>query len=268
MIYDNLPLWYWATLAGVFGLLIGSFLNVVIYRVPAGESLMGRSHCPKCNHMIRGWDNVPVFSWIILRAKCRDCKQPISWRYPVIEATHAAAWVGIVLAFQYNTILIPILLFFVSVTFALTMIDFDTMRLPNSITYPAFIVVIGYLVYAAAATNSWVNFWTATIASATLLAFYFTIWFLSGGRGLGFGDVKLAPTLGLLLGWFGWGSVIVGTFSAFVVGGIPAAILLATGVLKKGTQIPFGPMLLLGTWIGILWGEDLSTLYLQITGLA
>lgn len=262
---QSLPLWYYATIAGMFGLAIGSFLNVVIYRVPNKMSLNGRSHCPKCDSQIRAYDNIPVLSWLILGAKCRGCKQPISWRYPFIEALHTIAWVSIVIFFGPTIpYLVPLLLFFASVSLALLMIDFDTLTLPNSIVYPTIIITYAYLAVYAAFTGAWGSLGQAGLASLALTGFYFLIYVLSRGRGLGFGDVKLALALGALLGWFGWGAVIIGTFSAFVIGGIPGAILMATGVLKRGKPIPFGPMLLIGAWVGIAFGEPLWNAYLTL----
>lgn len=267
-LFNTLPLWYYATIAGMFGLAIGSFLNVVIYRVPNKMSLNGRSHCPKCDRMIRGYDNIPVLSWFILGGKCRDCKETISWRYPFIEALHAAFWVAIVLFFgPIAPMLVPILLFFASISVALTMIDFDTMTLPNSIVYPTIVINAVYLTTFAVINGEIDNLARAGLASLILTGFYFIIYIASKGRGLGFGDVKLAIALGLILGWFGWGAVIVGTFAAFVVGGIPGAILMAAGVLKKGKPIPFGPMLLLGAWLGIFFGESIWTVYMGVAGL-
>lgn len=264
-----LPTWYVTTLAAVFGAIFGSFLNVVIYRVPNGGTLMGRSYCPRCDHLIRGYHNIPILSWLLLRGKCHDCKAPISPRYILIETFTAVAWAGITLAFwPTQPWLVPLLLFFMAMSIALAMIDFDTMRLPNVLVYPTILVTAAYLTVYAAFTGQWNSLATAGLGALALTGFYFLLHVGTKGRGLGFGDVKLAIALGLLLGWFGWGALIVGTFAAFVVGGIPAAILLATGIVKKGTPIPFGPMLLLGAWIGVLWGPQLSTLYLSLTGLS
>lgn len=263
-----LPLWYVATFAGIFGAIFGSFLNVVIYRVPNGGTLMGRSYCPRCDHLIRGYHNIPIVSWLALRGRCHDCKAPISPRYILIESFTALSWVGITLAFwPQHAALVPLLLFIMAMSIALAMIDFDTMRLPNVLVYPTILVTAAYLTVLAAFTGNWDDLATAGLGSLALTAFYFLIHVGTRGRGLGFGDVKLAIALGLILGWFGWGALIVGTFAAFVVGGIPAAILLATKVVKRGTPIPFGPMLLLGAWVGIMWGEQIAALYLTATGL-
>jgi leader peptidase (prepilin peptidase)/N-methyltransferase len=254
---------YLYTLLFLFGITIGSFLNVVIYRVPNGKNINGRSHCPRCDNQIRGYDNIPVFSWFILRGKCRDCKERISVRYPMVELGTGLFWVILGLAFGYDPIL-PLLLILASATVALTMIDFDTMTLPNVITYPIFIITAIYLPVLAWATDSWSNLISAGLGAVIYLGFFFGLWFLTGGKGLGFGDVKLAPTLGAMIGWFSLNGSVVGIMGAFILGGIPAGIILAMGILKKGSQIPFGPMLMLGAWVALFFGESISASYLSL----
>lgn len=262
-----LPQWFNVSIITLFGLLIGSFLNVIIYRVPAKVSLMGRSQCPKCNHLIRAYDNIPVFTWFILRGKCRDCKAPISMRYPLIEAFHGLTW-GF-LAYHFGMVgILPVLLIVFSITLALAMIDFDTMTLPQSLVTATWIVtIVGILSVAFTHSHSLSSLERAGLSGLAWGAFYFCLWFFSGGRGLGYGDLKLAPALGMLAGWFSLRVSIVGFFGAFIVGGIPAIILMATGIVKKGTRIPYGPMLIAGAWLGIIWGTQLSNLYLHISGL-
>lgn len=262
---------YYILMATIFGLVIGSFLNVVIYRVPAKRTLMGRSYCPKCDHMIRGIDNIPVVSWLILGGKCRDCKASISFRYPAVELFTGFAWMGITYwAFQHEALLLlPLMLILASASIALAMIDFDTMTLPNRITYPLFIVTALYLPVVAVASNQMDNLVDAGIGALIYGGFFFMLWFLTGGRGLGFGDVKLSPTLGALIGWFAAApGAIVALAAAFIIGGLPAGILMAMGVIKRGTPIPFGPMLILGAWIGTLFGPEIADLYLSVSGLA
>lgn len=261
---------YYLFFATMFGLVIGSFLNVVIYRVPAKRTLMGRSYCPKCDHLIRGIDNIPVLSWLILRGKCRDCKAPISFRYPAVELFTGLAWLGLTYWAMTNNHLemLPLILILASASIALTMIDFDTMTLPNRITYPLFIVTLIYLPAVAYLTGQVDHLVNAGIGAAIYGGFFFLLWFLTGGRGLGFGDVKLSPTLGALIGWFAAveGS-LVALASAFIIGGLPAGILMAAGVIKRGTPIPFGPMLILGAWIGTIFGTQIADLYLRISGI-
>lgn len=261
-----LPHWYLVSVVTVFGLLIGSFLNVVIYRVPAKVSLMGRSHCPKCNHLIRAYDNIPVFTWFILRGKCRDCKAPISMRYPSIEALNGLAWGFLAQHFGF-TLVLPFILILASISIALAMVDFDTMTLPHPLVLSAWITVGVGLLVLTLHTHSYSSLERAALSGLAWGAFYFCLWFFSGGRGLGFGDLKLAPALGLMAGWFSLKASVIGFFAAFIVGGIPAIILLATGIVKKGSRIPYGPMLITGAWVGIIWGKQLANLYLRTAGL-
>ena len=261
-----LPLWYSDGLVALFGLLFGSFLNVIIYRVPAKISLMGRSYCPKCSHLIRGWHNIPVFAWFFLKGKCHDCKAPISWRYPAVEFIHAAAWVGIALWQGLHPISF-LLMFFASISIALSLIDFDTLRLPDVITLFASIVTVVSFVGISLYEGSWTRFIHSLIGACIYGVFYFTMWFLTRGRGLGFGDVKLAPLLGFVAGWFSFSAVFIGIAGSFILGGIPAGLLLLFGILKRGTKIPFGPALISGVWVGIIWGRPLVEFYLKITHL-
>lgn len=254
---------YLATFLFLFGITIGSFLNVVIYRVPNEESINGRSNCPKCRHQIRAYDNIPILSWLFLAGKCRDCKASISPRYPLVELANGLAWVGLGLYFGLDPIL-PLLLILASATIALTMIDFDTMTLPNVITYPIFILTALYLAALAFYASDWDSLISAGLGALVYFGFFFLMWLLTGGRGLGFGDVKLAPTLGAMIGWLTLNGTFVGIMGAFILGGIPAGIVMALGIIKKGTQIPFGPMLILGAWVGLLFGESLSSAYLSL----
>jgi leader peptidase (prepilin peptidase) / N-methyltransferase len=252
--------------AFTFGLVIGSFLNVVIYRVPARRTLMGRSNCPHCGHQIRAWDNIPVASWVILGARCRDCRASISWRYPAVELATALTWAGLTVAFGLDPIL-PLLLIIASICIALFMIDFDTMTLPNVLTYPAFIITALYLTVLATATDNFANLANAGLGALIFGGFFLLLYLITRGRGLGFGDVKLAPTLGALIGWFSVSSTFVALFAAFTVGALPAGILMATGIVKRGTAIPFGPMLIAGAWIGLLFGLPVWSWYTSLTHL-
>lgn len=261
-----LPTWFILSWAAVFGLLIGSFLNVVIYRVPNRITLMGRSYCPRCNHQIRAIDNIPVISWLILlRGKCRDCSEPISPRYPLVEAANALAWIGLTNWLGIENPLLPLYLILASVSIALAMIDFDTLTLPNRITYPTFLLTLGYLTavsaLAPAGPDQWTNLLHALTGAAIYLVLFFALWFVTRGRGLGFGDVKLAPTLGLMVGWFSVGATAVGILSAFIIGAIPGAVLLWLGKKKRDQQVPFGPMLIAGAWVAVLWGPALWDAY-------
>jgi len=160
------------------------------------------------------------------------------------------------------------LLYFCCASIVLTLIDIDTKTLPNIIVIPTFIIIVVGVVGSSLLNESWDKLFVATVWAGIYGAFYFALWFFTGGKGLGYGDVKLAPTLGLLVGFYGSGAAAIGFVSAFIIGGIPLSILMLVGRLKRGTQIPLGPFLLVGAWVGILWGNQLASTYVSITGLS
>lgn len=260
---QEIPTAFIAAYIFIFGLVFGSFLNVVIYRVPQGRSLNGRSHCPKCNEQIKAQDNIPVLSWLFLKGKCRHCSGAISIRYPAIELSHALIWCGLTVWNGVN-LLLPLLLFLASTTLALAMIDFDTMRLPDALTLPSLVVTLAWLALIAWHGDQWNQYGRALLGALIYLGFFLFIYLATKGRGLGFGDVKLAPTLGAIIGWFSLGATAVGIMGAFILGAIPAALLLASGIVKKGTPIPFGPMLIIGAWAGVVLGPELWNSYSQL----
>jgi len=250
-------------LVALLGLAVGSFLNVVVWRVPRGESVVSPpSACPRCGHEIRARDNIPVVSWLILRGRCRDCGEPISARYPLVEAMTAilfaaTAW------FAGPSWVLPALLYLAGIGVALTLIDLDTKRLPNAIVLPSY--AVGGLLLALASWNpggasDWGAYVRALIGCAILYAFYFTL-VLVYPAGMGFGDVKLAGVLGLYLGWFGWAALVTGAFAAFLLGGLFAIGMLVTGRAGRKSSVPFGPWMLLGAAVGIVLGEQVWVWY-------
>ena len=268
---------------GVFGSLIGSFLNVVIFRVPAGRSIVSPpSACGNCGERVRGFDNIPVLSWLVLRGKCRDCASPISARYPLVELGTAlffaaVAWwfftasgvavsvddgVGILAA---SAGLIAFL-YFAAIGVALTLIDLDTNRLPNVIVVPAYPVAAVLLTVAAVAGAEPERLIMAAIGGAGLFLLYFLMATLYSG-GMGFGDVKLAGVLGIFLGFLGWGPLAVGAFAAFLLGGGFSLVLVALRRANGRTAIPFGPWMIAGAWVGIFFGDAIAAGYLRLVGL-
>ncbi len=254
----------------LLGLAVGSFLNVVVWRVPRGDSVVSPpSACPKCGRAIRVRDNVPVLSWLLLRGRCRDCAEPISARYPLVEAATAVIFALIALRFTTegsNTAALPAFLYLGAISIALALIDLDTHRLPNAIVVPAYPVGFALIGAASAAAGDWSALLRALLGAAALFAFYFVL-AVAVPRGMGFGDVKLAGVLGMYLGWLGWGSLIVGGFAAFVLGGLFAMALLLMRRVGRGSGIPFGPWMLAGAGIGIFFGEPLAEGYLALIGL-
>ena len=278
MIDDGLLLVTVILLVGVFGLIIGSFLNVVIWRLPRGESLSHPgSACPKCNHAIRWWDNVPVVSWLVLRGRCRDCGNSISWRYPAVETAtgvfFAAVgfWVFDGGSRSGNDPLAQALtliayLYLAGVSVALTMIDLDTNRLPNALVLPGYIVGVVLLGGSSLLSGDIDSIISAVIGAASLFVAYLLMAIAYPG-GMGFGDVKLSGVLGLFLGWLGWGPLLVGAFGAFLLGGIFSVALVVVRRAGRKSGIPFGPWMLAGAWLGIFAGEAVWTGYLALVGL-
>ena len=264
-------------LAGGFGLITGSFLTVVVWRLPRGESLSHPgSACPHCGHPIRWWDNVPVLSWLILRAKCRDCGAPISRRYPAVELATGVMFAGV--AWWLLSTISPqapiaaaiatslAYFYLASISIALALIDLDTKRLPNAIVYPAYIVGAVLLTASSILSGDLVWLLRAAIGMVALFVFYLILALIRPG-GMGLGDVKLAGVLGLFLGWLGWGELLVGAFAAFLIGGLFAVILLLSRKAGRRTAIPFGPWMLVGAWVGVFAGGSILHGYLALFGL-
>ena len=275
---------YAVILLGVLGAAIGSFLNVVVYRVPQGLSIVHPpSACPACGHAIRARDNVPVLSWLVLRGKCRDCRAPISARYPLVESGTAVFFVlvgwwelaGLIenpvsmisTATAVSVALsLAAFLYLAAVSIALALIDLDVHRLPNKIVLPAYVVGAVLLGSAALITGDYDRLIGAGIGLAALWLAYFLMAILYPG-GMGFGDVKLAGVIGIVLGWMGWGSLLIGAFAGFLTGAIGGLLMMAITRGGRKTMIPFGPFMLLGGAIGIGWGEQLAEAYLGLFSL-
>jgi leader peptidase (prepilin peptidase)/N-methyltransferase len=249
---------------GLIGLAIGSFLNVVIWRVPRNESVVSPpSACPECHAQIRPRDNVPVLSWLVLRGRCRDCGTGISARYPLVEAGTALLFVVLALRFGADLAL-PAFLYLGAVGVALALIDLDVQRLPDSITLPSYPVALVLLGGAALVDGDERPFIRALVGGAALFAVYFAIWF-AYPKGMGYGDVKLSGLLGAYLGWVSYGALVTGAFLGFLLGGLfSIGLVLFTDAGRK-SKVPFGPFMLLGALLGILVGSSLIDGYLSLT---
>ncbi|KQO97396.1 prepilin peptidase [Leifsonia sp. Leaf264] len=273
-------IWAVLILVAILGGAIGSFLNVVIYRVPIGASIVSPpSACPGCGSEIKPYDNIPVLSWMLLRGRCRSCAEPISIRYPLVEAGTAILFVLAALRFVpplFDVDTVPAVvggilalvayLYLASISVALALIDIDTHRLPNAIVLPAYAVGVVAFVAAAWLSGDWTSLVTAGIGLLSLGGFYLVL-FLISPAWMGGGDVKLAGVLGLFLGFLGWGPLVIGAFSAFLLGGLFGVAVLIAKRGQRGQGIPFGPWMLLGAWIGILVGEPIAAWYLSLFGL-
>jgi leader peptidase (prepilin peptidase)/N-methyltransferase len=265
---SSLPPALWAGSVGVLGLLVGSFLNVVAYRVPAGLSVVRPgSACPECRHLVRGRDNVPVVSWLLLRGRCRDCAAPISARYPLVEAATGLLFVlvSLHLAAAGRLSVLAACLVVTAAGVALALIDLEHGRLPFSITG-----VAGALAVAALALGWWAGSLPllAMLGSAIVwLGVYGGLWLVTGGRGMGLGDVALAPLLGAVLGAVSLGTGLVGLAAGFVLGSIVGLSLMLSGRAGRGSRIAHGPFMLLGAGVGLFLGAPLSAAYLRLSGL-
>lgn len=269
-----------AVVIAALGLAIGSFLNVVAYRVPLGLSVITpASACPNCGHEISARDNVPILSWLVLRGKCRQCATPISPRYLVVEAITGVAFVAMALRFlpdvlsatTWNAAISGVLtlvafLYFAAISVALTAIDIDVHRLPNAIVLPSYVVGAVLLAAAALLGGDPVQLARAAAGAGILVVLYFVLAIIKPG-GMGMGDVKLAGVLGLFLGSIGWGALAVGAMGAFVLGGIFGVVLILARRAGRGSGIPFGPWMFAGAWLGIFAGEPLASAYLSWMGI-
>jgi leader peptidase (prepilin peptidase)/N-methyltransferase len=246
--------------AAILGLMIGSFLTVVVDRVPKKESIVSpRSRCPGCGAAVRVRDNVPVLSWILLRGRCRDCGEPISVRYPLIELGTGAAFVAIALVYD-DAYVAAMLAAFAAIQIAVAAIDLELRIIPNRIMYPAYpvfavVIVVGWLL------DRPLDPARAGIGLLAYGGFYLIVAMISP-RGLGMGDVKLAGLIGLVLGSLGLRYVGVAAAAAILSGGLGgiAALLLGKG---RKSAIPFGPYLAAGALVAVVWGEPIASWYLE-----
>lgn len=241
-----------ALLAFVLGTILGSFLNVVIYRLPRFESLVRpRSRCPNCGAQIGAWDNIPLVSFLLLRGRCRACGARIAWRYPLVELTAGllvlaawlrdGSWLDVVAAMM-------LLLSLLAVFF----IDLAHHIVPNAITYPG--IVIGLMMAAAGG-----RLLDGILTAAGAGAFFFLIALVSRG-GMGGGDIKLAAMMGAFLGW---PSVVVALLIAFAGGAMVGVLLIALGVRTRKDPIPFGPALAVGGMIALFFAGPLVDWYVN-----
>jgi leader peptidase (prepilin peptidase)/N-methyltransferase len=242
-------------IAAVGGLIVGSFLNVVAWRLPRGDSLaMPPSHCPSCDTPIRPYDNVPVLSWLVLRGRCRHCRAPISPRYPSVELATGGLYAAVV-ASQDDAVRIALGLLLVTALVPIVLIDLEHRLIPNAITLPA--AIAGAVAILVLDTDLIVE---ALIAAAAAGGFFMLAAVLYP-RGMGMGDVKLAALLGLYLGR----AVGPALFAALILGVLVGAAIIARkgAVAGRKTAVSFGPFLALGGLLGFFVGDDIVDWYLD-----
>lgn len=285
--FSAYPALFIATVA-IVSLLVGSFLNVLIYRLPimmerewqqeyqayfspdanTAASVpfnlaVPRSRCPKCQSAIKAYDNIPVISWLMLGGKCRSCKAPISARYPAIEAL--TALLSATVAWQLGFGLPALLLIVVTwVLIALTFIDIDKMLLPDQLTLPLLWLALLFSLTDSAMVNPAQAIVGAACSYLSLWSVYWLFKLLTGKEGMGYGDFKLMAVFGALLGWQQLPLIIL---LSSVVGAVIGILLLSIQGKDKATPIPFGPYIAAAGWIALLWGEQLTGAYLRYLGL-
>lgn len=247
------------TIAAIYGLIIGSFLNAWAWRLAHKESIAkGRSHCPRCGHEIRARDNIPVVSWVLLRGRCRDCSAPISWRYPIGEVLTSGLFVAVVAMDGVSWILVPHLVF-VSALILISQVDLEVRLIPDVIILP--VTAVGIPLMILLGEGPWWEWPAAAAAAAGFLLLISEVYYrIRHVEGMGFGDVKLALCLGAYLGI----AVVPALFIGFLSGAVIGVIVVA---LSKGggkTAIPFGPFLALGAVVALFVGHPLIDAYLGL----
>ena len=283
----NQQLWFLLACLMLFGLVVGSFLNVVIYRLPLMmESRWRRdccellevekeaqneppmslatpnSHCPHCKAAVEPWQNIPVISYLILAGKCANCGVGISIRYPIIEFVTAAMTVALASQYDASLALLGAMLFTWSLV-ALTMIDVDHQLLPDDITLP--LLWLGILFSLLGATISLQDAIVgAMLGYLSLWSVYWLFKLATGKEGMGYGDFKLLAALGA---WLGWQSIPLVILLSSLVGAICGIALMIATRRGKDIPIPFGPYLAMAGWISLMWGDSIMAQYLGATGL-
>ncbi len=256
---------YLSSLIFLFGLVVGSFLNCLIYRLEINKSVRGFSFCPKCKKRLTTKDLFPLFSFLFLKGRCRYCKEPISIQYPLVEF-----FTGIIFLLSFLSFY-PILTIWAFLNFFLTLFIFSLLVvifvydakhliIPNQIIYPA---IFASLLYALSLSFKYeINLFTPHLISASLaFLFFLLLYLLTKGKGIGFGDVRYAFFMGAFLGY---PNVIIGLFFSYFLGGIVGIALLISGKKGRKSKIAFGPFLILGTFIAFFLGDLILNWYLSL----
>ena len=246
----------------VAGLAVGSFLNVVIHRVPRKESVVRpRSRCPQCGTQIAERDNIPVVSWLALRGRCRSCHARIPVRYPLVEGATAVLFAAVAVRFGLSAEL-PAFCIFLGALLALALIDLEHFLLPSRIIYSTLLIESVVLGITAVVDQRWVTLEHAVIAGLAAFLAFFVIHFIYPA-GMAWGDLRLAGLIGFVLGWLGYQYVLVGLFLAFLTASVVGIGLIAAKRATGKTPIPFGVFLALGAAVAVLWGQPLARLWLH-----
>lgn len=270
----------------VFGLIVGSFINCVVYRLESGKSfLRGRSYCPNCKHGLNWNDLIPVFSFLYLKGRCRYCGNKISAQYPIVEISTGIIFI-MIFNFQFlsfkefsvfnfqNIIYLLFLLVVASFLMIIFVFDLKHFIIPDKVLYPliaivflyrVYFLIIGHLVFFrySGLGVGYSNLTNYLLSALFASAFFWGIIFLTKGKGMGMGDAKFAVFMGLFLGF---PDILVALFFAFSIGAIIGIMLMAFKKKKLKSEIPFGPFLIIGTAIAFLWGSPIVSWYLGLSG--
>lgn len=239
----------------VLGLCVGSFCNVLIFRLPKGEEFVKTpSHCMSCGHKLSWYENIPLLSWLIQKGKCRGCGAPVSAQYPAVEALNALMWLlaGFIFAGDWLKVALYCALF--SLLMVIAVIDWRTFEIPNGLNLA--ILVLGIIRIVTDLSN-WKLY---LIGMVCVSLFFLLIWFVTGGAGIGMGDVKLMGAAGLLLGWR---NIVLGMFVGCIIGAVIHMIRMKRGA---GRRLAFGPYLAAGSWLAALFGDMAIAWYLGLFG--
>jgi len=256
----------------LFGLIVGSFLNCVIYRLEQRQSfLKGRSFCPHCKHTLSWQDLIPVFSFLFLRGKCRYCQKRISWQYPLVEIATALLFLLILnfkflifnefLIFNFETITYFLYLLIISSLLIIIFVyDLKHFIIPDKIIYPAIIIalIFNFSPYGRSPAGGQFIIHNSIFAAFGAAIFFLIIVLVSRGKWMGIGDIKLAFLMGLLLGF---PCILVALFFSFLIGAIIGIGLILTKRKTMKSEVPFGPFLVIGTFIALFWGEIIINWY-------
>jgi leader peptidase (prepilin peptidase)/N-methyltransferase len=256
------------TFTGVLGLLVGSFLNVVGYRLPRGESLARPpSHCPACGAHVRTGHNVPVVGWLVLRGRCADCRAPIPIRYPLVELATGIVFAGLTTSLDRVNLVsaVPAYLYFAAIGIALAMIDLDTRRLPSAIILPSYPVLAVLLTGSAWWQHDWWSLARAGVGGAALFAFFFALAF-AHPSGMGFGDVRLSGIIGGMLGYLSWSALVIGAFGGFLLGAIVGMAVLASRKGDRHSALPFGPFMVFAALVAVVAADPIAAGYRHLLG--
>ena len=246
----------------LLGLIVGSFLNCIIWRISVKKSfLKGRSICPKCKHQLTFFNLIPLFSFLILKGKCRYCKKKISWQYPLVELATGLIFLLISILFWNNIPLMVFLTIIFSFLIIIFVHDLKHLIIPDNVLLPAIIIAGLYRIFEGLFIIKSYSSLYYLLSMAVPCGFFLLIYIFSKGKWIGFGDVKLAILLGLILGW---PNILVGLFLSYLIGGIIGTGLVIFSKKHMKSEVPFAPFLIAGTMIAAFFGTPILNWYLGL----